>query len=338
MASIVFGAGTSHTPMLNMTAEEWPLFEEVDRHRAHLHTDGRAATYDDLLAAAPGSVLAEITADKHTSRHGEAMAAVDRLRDGLAGANLDAVIVVGDDHKEIYHDDNMPSVLVYRGETIANVPNRTGRPASAGAHVDGARRPNWMQRAAARYYEESETRHYPVHARLANHLIATLVEAEFDVSAGNALPAGEGEGHAFGFVHRRLMAEAVPVVPVVLNTYYPPNQPSPRRCYRLGQAIREAIESYPESLRVGVVASGGLSHFTVDEELDREVIRALREKDADALQDLPRARLNSGNSEIRNWICAGGVLEHLELRWVTYCPGYRTPAGTGTGLCFAHWA
>ena len=41
MASIVFGAGTSHTPMLNMTAEEWPLFEEVDRHRAHLHPAGR---------------------------------------------------------------------------------------------------------------------------------------------------------------------------------------------------------------------------------------------------------------------------------------------------------
>ena len=337
MASIVFGAGTSHTPMLNMTAEEWPLFEELDRHRAHLHTDGRVATYDDLLVAAPRSVLAEITPDKHTQRHGEAMAALGRLSDGLAGANLDAVIVVGDDHKEIYHDDNMPSVLVYRGETIANVPNRTGR-TTAGAHVDGSRRPNWMQRAAARYYEESETRHYPVHAGLANHLITALVEAEFDVSSANALPAGEGEGHAFGFVHRRLMKEAVPVIPVVLNTYYPPNQPSPRRCYRLGQAIREAIERYPENLRIGVVASGGLSHFTVDEELDREVIRALGEKDADALQDLPRTRLNSGNSEIRNWICAGGALAHLDLRWVTYCPGYRTPAGTGTGLCFAHWA
>jgi hypothetical protein len=338
MASIVFGAGTSHTPMLNMTAEEWPLFEEVDRHRAHLHIDGRAATYDDLLAAAPSSVLREITPDKHAQRHGEAMAAVDRLRDGLDGANLDAVIVVGDDHKEIYRDDNMPSMLVYRGETIANVPNRTGHRTSAGAHVDGARRPNWMQRAAARYYEESETRHYPVHSGLANHLIAALVEAEFDVSSGNALPAGEGEGHAFGFVHRRLMTKAVPVVPIVLNTYYPPNQPSPRRCYRLGQAIRAAIACYPENLRIGVVASGGLSHFTVDEELDREVIRALRERDADALQDLPRRRLNSGNSEIRNWICAGGALEHLDLRWVTYCPGYRTPAGTGTGLCFAYWA
>ena len=86
------------------------------------------------------------------------------------------------------------------------------------------------------------------------------------------------------------------------------------------------------------MASGGLSHFTVDEELDREVIRALSEKDADALQGLPRRRLNSGNSEIRNWICAGVALEHLDLRCVTYCPGYRTPAGTGTGLCFAQWA
>jgi len=127
-------------------------------------------------------------------------------------------------------------------------------------------------------------------------------------------------------------------VPVFLNTYYPPNQPSPRRCYKLGQAIREAIEGYPENLRVGVVASGGLSHTTIDEALDGKVIRALREKDADALQSLPREQLNAGNSEIRNWICAAGALEHLDLKWVQYAPGYRTLAGTGTGLCFGHWA
>lgn len=334
MASIVFGAGTSHTPMLNMSAEEWPLFEEVDRYRAHLHKDGRPATYDDLLAAAPASVLAEIAPKKHRERHGEAMAAMGRLRDGLDGAGLDAVIVIGDDHKETFHDDNMPSVLVYRGETIANMPSRTGR--SPGP--DGSRRPNWMARATARYCEDSETRHYPAHAGLANHLIGALMDREFDVSTANALPEGQGEGHAFGFVHRSLMTKGpIPVVPVVLNTYYPPNQPSPRRCYKLGQAIREAVESYPDSLRVGVVASGGLSHFTIDEQLDGEVVRALREKDAGALQSLPRERLNSGNSEIRNWICAAGALEHLDLAWVRYCPGYRTPAGTGTGLCFAAW-
>ena len=53
---------------------------------------------------------------------------------------------------------------------------------------------------------------------------------------------------------------------------------------------------------------------------------------------MPRAQLESGSSEIRNWICAAGALEHLDLDWVDYFPGYRTPAGTGTGLCFARWA
>src|ERR1041384_8327379 len=129
MASIVFGAGTSHTPMLNMTAEEWPLFEEVDRHRPHQHPDGRSATYDELLVKAPASLREEITPEKHASRHGEAMAARGRLRDGLAEARLDALIVVGDDHKELYHDDNMPAVLVYRGATIPNMPSRSARSA-----------------------------------------------------------------------------------------------------------------------------------------------------------------------------------------------------------------
>ncbi len=334
MASIVFGAGTSHTPMLNAAAEEWPLFEQLDRQRPHLHKDGRRATYEDLLAVAPPSLRAELAPERHAWRHGEATAAVSRLRDGLAAAKLDAVIVVGDDQKEIYHEANMPSVLVYRGETIPNVPNRTRN-----LGPDWAKRPAWSQRATARYYEEHETRHYPVDAGLANHLIGALIDREFDVASANALPEGEGEGHAFGFVHQRILKDGtIPVVPVFLNTYYPPNQPSPRRCYKLGQAIREAVESYPQKQRIGVVASGGLSHFTIDEALDGEIIRALREKDADALQSVPREQLNSGSSEIRNWICAAGALEHLDLSWVHYYPGYRTPAGTGTGLCFASWS
>ena len=266
--------------MLNAAVEDWPLFEAIDRRRSLLHKDGRPATYDELVAIAPPSLQAELAPEKLGKRHAGAMAALGRLHDGLIGAKLDALVVIGDDHKELYHDDNMPSILVYRGETIANVPNRTRTP----AHI-GAGPPDWMKRAVARYYEESETRHYPVQAGLANHLIASLIDREFDVAAANALPEGEGEGHAFAFVHRRLMnGVTIPVVPVVLNTYYPPNQPSPRRCYRLGQAIRAAIEGYPESLRVGVVASGGLSHFTVDEALDGELIRALREKDAPALE------------------------------------------------------
>ena len=240
------------------------------------------------------------------------MAALGRLHDGLIGAKLDALVVIGDDHKELYHDDNMPSILVYRGETIANVPNRTRTP----AHI-GAGPPDWMKRAVARYYEESETRHYPVEAGLANHLIASLIDREFDVAAANALPEGEGEGHAFAFVHRRLMnGVAIPVVPVVLNTYYPPNQPSPRRCYRLGQAIPRRSRATPKACasaswrRAGSVTSPSTRRSTASS--SARCARRTRRRS----QALPRQQLNSGNSGIRNWICAAGALEHLDLSWI----------------------
>src|SRR5207248_2063106 len=120
----------------------------------------------------------------------------------------------------------------------------------------------------------------PVDAKLARHLIDELIDREFDIAASDATPEGEGEGHAIGFVHKRIMQDVVPIVPICINTYYPPNQPTPRRCYRLGQAIRAAVESYPGDQRVGIVGSGGLTHFVVDEALDRGFIDMLRNKDA----------------------------------------------------------
>jgi hypothetical protein len=85
------------------------------------------------------------------------------------------------------------------------------------------------------------------------------------------------------------------------------------------------------------VASGGLSHFVVDEALDRHVLAVLAEKDGEAIAALPPAQLESGNSEIRNWIAAAGALEHLEMQLVDYQPCYRSEAGTGIGTAFAVW-
>ena len=105
-------------------------------------------------------------------------------------------------------------------------------------------------------------------------MVEFLIGHDFDISYSETLPRDHGEGHAFGFVHNRLLqGGSPPVVPIFMNTYFPPNQASPRRCYRLGQAIRAAIDSYPVDARIGILASGGLSHFTVDEELDGEVMR-----------------------------------------------------------------
>ena len=64
---------------------------------------------------------------------------------------------------------------------------------------------------------------------------------------------------------------------------------------------------------------------------------ALTEQDFAALAGLPVAKLNSGNAEIRNWICAAGALRALRVERIEYIPGYRTRAGTGVGLGFAIW-
>jgi hypothetical protein len=327
MAKIVLGIGTSHTPMLNAPAEDWPRFIDRDATREFLDKEGRPTNYEELLSRVEPNVAAELTPERFAARHADAQAGVEYLKQAMRRAELDALIVVGDDHKELYQDNNLPGFVVYHGRTIPNVP------------LNGFSGPDWARRATARYYEEGEPRSYPVDSGLALHLITSLVDREFDPVSSDALPEGKGEGHAFAFVRKRLMDDpALPVVPVFINTYFPPNQPTPRRCYKLGQAIREAVESYPGNARVGIVGSGGLSHFVVDEDLDRGILDACARKDAEALQSLPRRKLNSGSSEIRMWICAAGAAEHLDFSWSRYVPGYRTPAGSGTGLGFALWS
>ena len=327
MTRLVLGIGTSHTPMLNAPADDWPRFIDRDAVRDFLDKEGQPATYEELLSRAEPRVAAELTPGRFAARHADAQAGVEYLKDAVRRAGLDALIVIGDDHKELYQDNNLPGFVVYHGKTIRNVP------------LNGFSGPDWARRATARYYEEKESRSYPVESGLALQLITSLVDREFDPVSSDDLPEGKGEGHAFAFVRKRLMEDpALPVVPVFINTYFPPNQPTPRRCYKLGQAIRDAVETYPGDARVGIVGSGGLSHFVVDEDLDRGVLDACARKDAEALQSLPRYKLNSGSSEIRMWICVAGATEHLDFAWSRYVPGYRTPAGSGTGLGFALWS
>jgi len=329
MAHLVLGLGSSHTPMLNAQAGDWERYIERDRAGAFLDKSGRPATYAELAEVVEPGVDQEIAPDVLQQRFEYSQQGIAKVAASIGHAKLDALIVVGDDQKELFLEDNLPCVLIYHGATIPNVPR----------HLRGKRHPEWFNRARAGYYEASDQADYPVHARLASHLVGSLIDMEFDISSADRLRAGEGEGHAFGFVHHRLMGAGIlPIVPVFLNTYYPPNQPTPRRCYRLGQGIRAAVENYPEELRVGILASGGLSHFVVDEALDRGLISAMQRGDAEALWNLDRAKLNSGSSEIRNWICTAGAVEHLQMKWVDYLPCYRTQAGTGTGVCFAEWS
>src|SRR5829696_4809250 len=166
MARIVLGMGTSHTPMLNAPPTDWPRFIERDSKRDNLlDVDGRLTTYEAQLERAPAGIASEIAPERMQARHAAVEGAMARLGDYLRGARLDALIVVGDDQDELYHDHNMPGILVYYGETIPNVP--------LGADFKG---PEWARRATARWFEEREPRDYPVDAALARHLIDELID------------------------------------------------------------------------------------------------------------------------------------------------------------------
>jgi 3-O-methylgallate 3,4-dioxygenase len=87
----------------------------------------------------------------------------------------------------------------------------------------------------------------------------------------------------------------------------------------LGTAIGELIKTFPGDLRVGFMASGGLSHFQAEEDLDDAVISAMRRKDLDFLAKLNPKRLQAGSSEIRNWLVLAA------WRGISTWIGYPTP-------------
>ena len=328
MGDIVLAIGTSHSPLLNSPAEDYPKHAAIDASgRKLIDKNGRACTYGELLEKADPSIKQQIEPQVLEQRSARCTENIARLSSELAAAKLDALIVIGDDQHEQFFDDNMPAILVYWGETIENNPLHMEEDA-----------PAFWRKARSQFHAGDKPLQFPVDAKLGRRLIESLMEQGFDVSHSKKLSKEHGEGHAFGFVHVRMMQDKViPIVPVALNTYFPPNQPRPRRCYELGKAIRTAVQSAPNGARVGILASGGLSHFTVDEELDRGVLKACKDNDGEALASIPVEKLNSGSSEIRNWITVASAAGHLKNVWQEYIPCYRSAAGTGCGMGFALW-
>jgi hypothetical protein len=324
MASIVLGLGSSHTPMLNVGREEWPRFRESDPVIERLRDkSGALRSYDELVTVSEPAMRDWLRRDSFLSRYDRAQAGIATLRRTLARVAPDAIVIIGDDQQELLHGDNMPAFLVYWGNEI--VSRQIARPLPW----------DWYN-AANTHYFDTEPHRYPVAQDLARKIIDTMIESDFDIATSACLAQDMGENHAVGFVRQRLMPDkAVPVVPILINTFFPPNQPRPRRCLAFGRALRRAIEAWDEPKRIAIVASGGLSHFMVDEELDRGVLEMLRRKDLEGLASLPVEKLNSGSSEIRNWIALAGAVDSLDLVWSDYIPGYRTEAGTGTGIAFA---
>jgi aromatic ring-opening dioxygenase catalytic subunit (LigB family) len=317
MAEIVLGIGSSHSPQLSVRASEWHLLREKDEHDPRLD-------YQGLLRRAKANIDQELT-DKNMRQRDEAcQKAIAVIGDALREARADVIVVFGDDQHEQFDDGNMPTFALYHGKSVPVVKHTGGDPA------------RWKRAEEKGWADTADE--YSAGSELAEHLIRSLVTDEFDIARCDRLRKERGVGHAFSFLYRRIWPGGVlPMVPVMVNTYYPPNQPTPKRCYALGQAVRRAIESWRSDARVAIMASGGLSHVVIDEELDQQVLDGLKQKNPQLLFSLPRNKMHGGTSEILNWVALAGSVEPMQMKWLEYVTTYRSPAGTGCGMAFAYW-
>ena len=94
---------------------------------------------------------------------------------------------------------------------------------------------------------------------LSIHIAESLVNEEFDIATFQDRPIDHGCAAPLPLLWPHQPDWPGAVVPIAVNVLQFP-LPTARRCYKLGQALKRAIESYPKDLKVVVVGTGGLSH------------------------------------------------------------------------------
>ena len=333
MAQIVLAMATTHGPQLHTTVEQWQLRVKADRERKHPFRDG-TYSFDELVAMRRAENLDAMSSlEAQRGYHARCHAAMTTLADKWEDVGADVAVILGNDQNEIYETDELnPAFMVFCGDKIPNYPQSAEAKKSLPPGIAEAEHGH----ATERY---TEYRGVP---QLGAHIINTMIERDFDVAASKKWPkhARNGASHAFGHIYRQVMRDnVVPNVPIYQNTFFPPNQPKASRSYAFGRIVKEAIESWDSDKTVAVFASGGMSHFVIDESFDRRFVAALRDKDKTYLTTLPLAQLQSGTSELKSWISLAGVLEstNADMHEVDYVPCYRSSAGTGTANGFYWW-
>src|SRR5262245_19990012 len=206
-------------------------------------------------------------------------AAFARVKRRLGDLGLDAIAIVAGDHVEAFFLNAVPALAVYAGRECAGTFGRY------------------------RY-------RFPIHESLPRAVVEHGIERGFDVLDMQQAPVAYA---LFVPLHFAMPEPAVPIVPLHVNVYLPP-QPTPRRCYDWGRALGDILGSCPE--RVALVASGGMSHYpgteryaSPDIEWDRQVLETLQAGRGRELAALTGDELDkTGNVELRTWITLLGAV------------------------------
>src|SRR5262245_47088916 len=214
-------------------------------------------------------------------------AAFTELGRRIRAARADALVVISPDHWVNFFIDNLPGICVGVGETH-----------------DGPPEP---------WFKAFPHRTIPGHPQLANHIVETAFQRDFEPSLSYKLTLD----HGFCIPLWKAGVDPLPpIVPVIFNDLEPP-LPSVKRCYNWGAMLARAVAGYPGDLRVALLATGGLSHSIgeptmgeIDEAFDRACLGHLEKSDPATLigflnDSLPH--IGNGAAEIRNWVAAHGA-------------------------------
>jgi len=335
MAEIVLGMWTTHGPTLNTTPDLWVGRLKADMGRDHWFK-GELLSFDALAERRAAEKIAEkITDAERQWRYDACQKAIGTLGRMWDDAAPDLCVILGNDQRELFLEEIQPAFTVYHGETFHNQP-------LTDAQIDmlapGIADADWAYRPDSRV-------DYQGAPELAAIVFERAMAEGFDLAASKEWPDHEnhrhsGTPHAFSFILRRIMRDnIVPTLPVIANTFFAPNQPTAKRCFQLGEMLRRAVDDWKSDARIAVIGSGGMSHFCIDEELDQRFLNAINARDREALCAMEQILLQSGSSELRNWIIAAGMLFDTELAGevIDYVPCYRSQAGTGTANGFICW-
>ena len=233
----------------------------------------------------------------------------------LKAAEPDVLVIFSPDHWVNFFINNLPSFCIGIGD-----------------EHDGPPEP-FMQ---AVYPHKT----LPGHPGFGRHLLDTALENDFDPAISHRLTLD----HGFCVPLWRMgLDPSLPIVPVTVNDLEAP-MPTLRRCIAWGKMLRQAIDSYPDDLRVAVLGTGGLSHSIgeptmgeIDEPFDELCIDLFKNADDNALAaGLEKALATTGNGaeEVRDWVIVHAAAGSKGFDLIDYTPIPEVYVGCG----MAEWS
>ncbi len=178
------------------------------------------------------------------------------------------------------------------------------------------------------------------HPALAAHIGRSIMAEDFDLSFFQDKALDHGCFSPLSLLMKpRDNGWPIPIIPLQVGVLQFPT-PTARRCYNLGQALRRAIESYPDAMRVAIVATGGLSHQVHGErsgfnntDWDAQFLDLI-ENDPEKIAQLTQAELAElgglEGAEVIMWLIMRGALSaNIKQKH----RAYYLPSMTGIAAC-----